>query len=53
MEMRPKKCKILYVLNPLRLQLSAPYGRHHGAVIVILLDIIDCNVLIVLELSLV
>lgn len=46
----PKKPLLLYLADLLQQQTNHLYGHHHGAVIVILLDIEDCNVLIVIEL---
>jgi len=51
MRMRPKKPLLLH-LSELPQQPANPlYGHYHGAVIVILLDIKDCNVLIAIGFS--
>ena len=48
---RLKKLYLLYLLNQHQKQNNALYERHHAAVIVILLDIGDYNVLIAIVIS--
>ena len=46
-----KKPLLLYLADLLQQRTEYLYGHHHGAVIVILLNIKDCNALIAIELS--